>query len=127
MTMQMMQRDSYIEAMHRYFQHVDEHALDPLMEMFAEEASLVLPITPEPIHGRAAIRAFFGKLFDDHPVIRTELLELIVDVEGEQCASEQRVTLIRRSNEKVVFQRNTNHFFFESRRIVTVRGFNGRA
>jgi len=124
--MELMQRDGYIDAMHRYFQHVDEHALDPLMEMFAEEASLVLPITPEPIQGRAALRAFFGKLFDDHPVIRTEILELIVDVEGEQCASEQRVTLIGRANERVVFQRNTNHFFFQSGRIIMVRGFSGR-
>jgi len=121
-----MRREEYADLMSRYFQYVDERKLEPLLDLFADDASMLIPIMSERISGRAGLRAFFAEMFASYSTIRTEILDMIIDEPGARCACEQHVRMLGRDGKAVEFPRNSNHFYFEDGKLKEVRGFKGQ-
>lgn len=123
----MKSRQFYAEAAHRYFALAERHELQPLLDMFHEDATLIIPLSPVPLEGRQAVRGFFEKLFADFPYQQTEILATLVDVESQAAITEQRVLLRDPQGKETRFPCNTNHFHFEGDKLKRVRVFRGPA
>jgi hypothetical protein len=112
-------RDHYAALVARYFKYAHSNRLEEVVAMFTDDAFATFVVAPEPFSGKAAIRGFYAKLFQDFPHIEPEIFSVVI--EGNRAITEQRMTIIKPDGTRVVMPFNTNHFLFEGHLIKTLR------
>ena len=112
-------RRHYAALVSKYFDSAHNNRLEEVVAMFTDDAFATFVVATEPFSGKAAIRGFYAKLFQDFPHIEPGIFAVII--EGNRAVTEQKMTIVKPDGTRVVMPFNTNHFEFEGDHIKTLR------